>query len=236
MARLVVALWLLGLSCTQAAADDPGRHGQAKRPRGKAPSMTHRYSMNDADLKDAEQVARREGPAALGEPTARVADIKSATPFDFLVILDSGKNGSVLVVDGKVVVGKEPKALPRYLEQIEFLARKNLTYDQLLGLILDHAVVPHRYRALPLFGVGSGEGEGGDRPALTFDADGGATLTAYSALLSQPPRQAFPSLPDGIGAAPATLLRTTIRVTPRYELVWTVEKKQPGETKWRPAP
>ena len=235
MARLLGLVWLLGLASAQAAADDP-RHGRAPRKSGKATSMTHRYAINDADLKDAEQVARREGPAALGEPTAQVRDVKSAIPFDFLVILDSGKNGSVIVVDGKVVVGKPPRAVPRYLQQVEFLARKNLTYDQLFGLILDHAAVPHRYRALPLFGVGSGEGEGGEKPALTFDPDGGATLTAYSALLPQPPRQAFPALPDGLGAAPATLLRTTIRVTPRYELTWTVEKKLAGEAKWRPAP
>ena len=157
--------------------------------------------------------------AAVGAAGKKVKRLRGG-PFLWQFEVD-GRAREVLVLDGKVA----PKSLAsvgRYLKAVGMLDKKQMTLNELLGLLDAHGELPAGFDFLTAMNR-RGPTEG---PALRYH-DGGATLTVY-ADEPLPPSTHAPGAPMPAnmprGASVPRWLRATLQIPASYELSWTVER------------
>ena len=136
------------------------------------------------------------------------------------------------MLDGKVA----PKSLAsvgRYLKAVGMLDKKQMTLNELLGLLDSYGELPAGFNAMTaMHRRGPTEG-----PALRYH-EHGATLTVY-ADEPLPPSTHAPGapVPPNLPRGPSVprWLRATLQVPADYELSWTVERlADPAANRWEP--
>ena len=146
-----------------------------------------------------------------------------------------GRAREVLVLDGKVA----PKGLAsvgRYLRAVGMLSQKQMTFQQLLGLLANYGELPTGFDSFDALYC---RGLRDEAPSLHYDDDGGATLIVFAddplpASKPPPPGAPTPTTPT-VGPSPPRLLRATMRVSHDYQLSWTVERLVEASTnRWSP--